>query len=268
MVPNSTFGNGKTFDIIWESPFGIAPLRMAVGKQLSIEEPDTDDIPCSDTSSDIDVTMSVKRLKRYDDREITSPWMVDKSKRKHDTVWPSSVDLVKGGGSMNYICSKDNVNQRNLKLVRRLLLWKQEFIRLVNDVKETYSFSGRLGSEQLAITDSVNEICNCIAATELPTHIMGCSQILEYFKYPKTMQEAELVGNIAEYGNFELTAHLSMCETTFFVVTTHFHGDHVEPNRIDIRRVIYGLYPVYQGGGSVNPVSDTIMRRGGTVSEL
>ena len=89
------------------------------------------------------------------------------------------------------------------------------------------------------MVNSLGDICNSIAISGLPVHLMGARQMLRNLEYPKTMQEAELIEDMAEFMEFELTAHMTPCRTTFFIVTTYRKNE-------ARKHVIYGIFPRYQ----------------------
>ena len=249
IVPPEIFYDGsKYFRVIVDSAFGKAEVRLEFGGKIeasdseeSEEDSGGDEVEILSGTQDSDKTVansvSPEKGKKLLEEE---DGILSVSPRK-EQFWPDFIDesTFLTRCSQNYVCREMFCNEMNRNLVLRLMRWKQLFLSLVDDVKRKYVFGTESCKEQVMMLDSFGDICNSIAGSGLPLHIMGARQILRKLDYPETIQEAELVEDVAEFENFEHTAHPSQCQTTFFVVTTYFE-------RGLTKHVIYGVFPRYQ----------------------
>ena len=247
-IPSSIFYNdSKEYNVIVDSAFGQAEMRIAFGQVIELTDSDAD----SDTSEDNprNSTKSTQDSDKTVEKTISSEgegqdWVrtgLESAKRKKKSSWPDFIDgsTFLTRCSQNYICEESMCNELNKKLVLRLMKWKQLLLSLVTGVKRKYPFGEESCKEQLVMVKSLTHICNSIAGSGLPLHLMGARQIVKRLDYPETIQEAELVEDMAEFQHFELTAHMSPCHTTFFVVTSYRRHD-------TNKHVIYGVFPRYQ----------------------
>ena len=249
IVPSLIFyDSSKEYRVIVDSALGQAKVCVAFGQVIQID--DTSDSKssgsCGDKSKDAGTQDSDSTVDKCISPERTdnSNWITgaeEGRKKKKKSFWPNFIDegafLTKG--SRNYICRESMCNDLNRDLVLRLMKWKNLLVSLVDDVKRKYPFGEESCKEQIAFVGSIGDICTSIAMSGLPLHVMGARKIVKMLDHPKTIQEAELVEDMTEFVDFELTAHMSPCHTTFFVVTTY--------SCHDMRKhVIYGIFPRYQ----------------------
>lgn len=246
IVPSSVFyDDSKEYRVLVDSAFGKAEVRLAFGQRIEITESSSDESEyktrevtagTQDSEDTVAKTISPEKAgQRLEEQDR----MVRKRKKK--SFWPGFIDesTFLRGCSRNHICTESFCNDMNKSLVMNLMKWKDLFMNLVKDVKARYPFGDESCKEQVAMVAGFNNICNNIAASGLLVFLMGARQIVRNLEYPETLQEAELVEDIAEFNKFELTAHMSPCHTTFFVVTTY--------RKCDVRKhVIYGVFPRYQ----------------------
>ena len=231
VIPNCIFAdNTKEYHVLVDSPLGKAAVRLSFGSPMNI----TDD----EESEDEDKSDKVSSVNTNDlTHSIQSP-----AKKPKNSFWPDYIDLNKGGRKLSYLCDEKLSNQMNKGIIRRLMLWARFVKCITNDVRKKHPFGEESCKEQLAMLSSIGDICNCIAASSLPVSLMGAKQLMNHVRDIKSVQEAELVENMAEFELFELTAHMSPCHTTFFVVTTH-----KKPRpRKSRKHVIYGIFPRFQ----------------------
>ena len=222
VIPNSIFTDQtKEYHVLMDSPLGKAAIRLSFGSPIDISD--------NDDSEDNE---------GYETQNVSGD-DVRYQKKQRNSFWPEYIDLVKGGKPLSYLCKERLCNEENKNIIRRMVLWEEIFQKITRDVKKKYPFGEESCREQLAMLTSIGDICNSIAASGLPISIMGAKQIMKHLKHPKSMQEAELVENMAEFKEFELTAHMSPCHTTFFVVTTHISRNSTR------KHVIYGIFPMY-----------------------
>ena len=228
VIPNSVFADDtKEYHVLIDSPLGKAAVRLSFGHPLDI----TDD----EESEHEDKSDKVSSVNTAD---LCHPIQ----KKPKNEFWPDYIDLMKGGRKLSYLCDEKLSDQMNKGIIKRLMLWGRFVKCITDDVRKKYPFGEQSCKEQLAMLTSIGDICNCIAASSLPVSLMGAKQLMKHIRDIKSAQEAELVENMAEFELFELTAHMSPCHTTFFVVTTHR-----KPRpRISRKHVIYGIFPRYQ----------------------
>ena len=241
LVPSSIFyDDTKEYRIIVDSALGQAEVRVAFGQVIEINETsDSETSPSGKQDTDNTVAEKMFPEKRHSSISINSGR--EEKKKAKKSFWPSFIDenAFLTRCSRNHICEESMCNDLNRNLVLRLMKWKKLLLTLVDDVKKKYPFGEESCKEQVAMVHSIGDICTSIATSGLPLHVMGARKIVKMLDYPKTFQEAELVEDMTEFVDFELTAHMSPCHTTFFVVTTYTNHD-------TTKHVIYGIFPRYQ----------------------
>ena len=154
--------------------------------------------------------------------------------------WPRNIDVSLGGPNKHWMCSLPIINSSNCAVIERMLLWKQKTVAIIDSMLDAYPFGKNTGSEQHAMTLWIVDICENIAASCLPVTLMGAKQIKREFSEVKSIEEGQLVENLAFYDKFFLHAHFSSSMDSFHIITTHYN---VGGERTHI---LYGAFGLFQ----------------------
>ena len=238
VIPPSAYDNKTGVRIIFDSALGQAEVRVTIGQPLKLEELEDESIDKElDKMTPDNPPIKTVQVDIFGQKLITPEPLKKKMKIN---FWPACLDVSSGGPYKNWMCREPYVNQSNLAVIKRLLIWKDAMRSIIQDVRHQHGFPDEACKEQFAMTFYVTDICESIAAAGLPVTLMGAKQMKNEYEHLDSIQEAELIENVAYYELFKLSAHKSACCTTFYIVTTHIFGD-------DRKHVLYGIFPPYQG---------------------